>query len=258
MATRTQRDAPYVIRRAADHVVLGEAEFGSPGLEALEIIGPYNPVRALGPLITVHDARVQPHAGIEHHPHRMNERLFYIMQGELDHDDRLNEIRGHLETGDVGIFTEGRHGMLHSEWNNGDDLCHAFILVYPTRPVPEQTAFSVFPSNLAPVYKESGGIETKELLGPRAQMGIHGDLHLFTDSSLKAGARLELGFEAGQGGLVSIQEGSTSIDGQQLAAGDSVLFPPLDQERTFGMESGEGARVIRVVHGPGLGFVADG
>jgi hypothetical protein len=52
-------------------------------------------VQASGPLITVHDSVVEAGLGIGHHPHRYNERLFFIERGELDHDDALNGITGH-------------------------------------------------------------------------------------------------------------------------------------------------------------------
>ena len=43
-----------------DYRVLGEEEFGVPGLVAHEIIGPFVRVQALGALIMVHDGRFEP------------------------------------------------------------------------------------------------------------------------------------------------------------------------------------------------------
>ena len=37
------------------------------------------------------------------------------MAGELDHDDALNGIRGHLGLGEVGQLTEGCRGMIPSD-----------------------------------------------------------------------------------------------------------------------------------------------
>jgi redox-sensitive bicupin YhaK (pirin superfamily) len=56
---------------------------------------------------SIHDSTVEPHLGIGHHLHRHDERLFYILAGELDHDDKRNDIQGHMGAGDVGLFTEG-------------------------------------------------------------------------------------------------------------------------------------------------------
>ena len=126
----------FIVLRPEDHVTLGPSDFGMEGLTAVESIGPFTGIQASGPLITVHDSVIDAGLGIGHHPHRFNERLFYIERGQLDHDDALNDIQGHMDTGDVGQFTEGRRGMVHSEWNHGADDARAFILVYSTDPVP--------------------------------------------------------------------------------------------------------------------------
>jgi redox-sensitive bicupin YhaK (pirin superfamily) len=73
-------------------------------------------IQASGPLIIVHDSIIDAGMGIGHHPHRFNERLFYIEEGQLDHDDALNGITGHMDPGDVGQFTEGIRGMLGLTW----------------------------------------------------------------------------------------------------------------------------------------------
>src|SRR5919109_538914 len=173
MATATR---PYLILRPEDHVVLGESDFGMPGLIAIESIGPYVGIQASGPLVTVHDSTVEAGLGIGHHPHRLNERLFYIEEGQLDHDDALNGITGHMDAGDVGQFTEGRRGMVHSEWNHGDVDTKAYILVYATAPVPDRASFHVLQDREAPRYEEAPGVRTKELVGPRSPLRVNGDV----------------------------------------------------------------------------------
>src|ERR1051325_11170385 len=144
------------------------------GLTAVESVGPFTGIQASGPLITVHDSVVEAGLGIGHHPHRFNERLFYIERGQLDHDDARNEIQGHMDTGDVGQFTEGRTGMIHSEWNHGDEDTRAFILVYSTDPVPELADFNALRDADAPRYEEAPGVTTKELVGSRSPLQLHG------------------------------------------------------------------------------------
>src|SRR5919109_1336508 len=196
MATETR---PLLILRPEDHVVLGETDFGMPGLRAAEAIGPFVPIQASGPLITVHDSVVEARLGIGHHPHRFNERLFYIEQGELDHDDALNGITGHMDAGDVGQFTEGRRGMLHSEWNHGDVNTRAYILVYSTDPVPERT---------------------KELVGSQSPLSVNGDIRLFVDSAIDSDAMLSMELAEGEGGLVSVRRGAVTTDGDACCCPD--------------------------------------
>jgi redox-sensitive bicupin YhaK (pirin superfamily) len=205
----------------------------------------------------VHDSVVQAGLGIGHHPHRYNERLFYIEHGELDHDDALNRITGHMGPGDVGQFTEGQRGMMHSEWNHGDVDTRAYILVYTTDPIPERTAFNALRDRDAPRYDEGPGVHTKELVGPRSPLQVNGDIRLFTDSRMEAGSVLTVEAGPGEGSVVSIREGSVQVEGDLLGPGFTPVMPPADDRRTIVLRATEPSRVIRVVHGPGLGFVLD-
>jgi redox-sensitive bicupin YhaK (pirin superfamily) len=254
MATATR---PYLILRPEDHVVLGESDFGMPGLVAAESIGPFVGIQASGPLVTVHDSTVQAGLGIGHHPHRLNERLFYIEEGQLDHDDALNGITGHMDTGDVGQFTEGRRGMVHSEWNHGDVDTKAYILVYATDPVPDRASFHVLKDREAPRYQEAQGVQTKELVGPRSPLRVNGDVRLFTDSELQEGAALPFELGPGEGGVASVRRGGVRIDGSRLTPGATVVVPTAEEPRSLSLQAEEGSRVIRVVHGPGYGFVRE-
>jgi redox-sensitive bicupin YhaK (pirin superfamily) len=256
VATATIR--PYLLLAPEDHVVLGESDFGMPGLQAIESIGPFVAVQASGPLITVHDSLVAAGLGIGHHPHRFNERLFYIERGELDHDDALNHITGHMDTGDVGQFTEGRRGMVHSEWNHGDVDTRAYILVYTTDPIPPEAAFRALRDADAPRHEEDGA-RTKELVGPSSPLNVNGDIRLFTDSVLEPRARLVVDLAAGEGGLASVREGAVRIagDGTILRPGATLILPVADEPRALELQAEEPTRAIRVVHGPGHGFVYD-
>ena len=253
MAAATDRG--YLILRPEDHAVLGESDFGMPGLRAVEAIGPFVEIQASGPLITVHDSVIDAGLGIGHHPHRFNERLFYIEEGELDHDDALNHITGHVERGDVAQFTEGRRGMLHSEWNHGAIDTRAYILVYSTDPVPDRASFYALRGGEAPRYREADGVTTKELVGIRSALKVNGDIRLFTDSELDGGATLRVELGADEGALVSVREGGARVDGDNLVPGQTLIAPPGDEPRTLAIAAGGPSRVIRVVHGPGHGFV---
>jgi redox-sensitive bicupin YhaK (pirin superfamily) len=252
--TRALPDAGYVIQPAADCVVLGPQDFGSPGLRAVEFVGPYVEIQALGPLLTVHDSTVEARMGIGHHPHRYNERIFYLLSGELDHDDARNGIKGHMGTGDVGLFTEGRRGMVHSEWNNGDVDTRALMFVYATDPMPEETAFTTLPSADAPRYEEAAGVSTKEMVGRRSPLEIHGDIRLFTDTSLNRDATLTLSLAEGEGAFLLVLDGALRLDDNGVEAGTGVLFPPAAGAREYRLRADAAARLLRIVHGTGYGL----
>jgi redox-sensitive bicupin YhaK (pirin superfamily) len=252
-------ERPYLILSPEEHVVLCQSDFGTPGLTAAESIGPFVGIQASGPLITVHDSVIDAGLGIGHHPHRYNERLFYIEEGQLDHDDALNHITGHMDRGDVGQFTEGQRGMIHSEWNHGDVDARAYILVYTTDPIPAQAAFNALRDADAPRYQEAPGVNTKELVGASSALRVNGDIRLFTDSLLDQGAILTVETGPGEGGLVSVREGAARVegDGRELRPGSTMILPPSDEPRSLRLQATEPSRLIRVVHGPGHGFVVD-
>jgi redox-sensitive bicupin YhaK (pirin superfamily) len=238
-----------------DYAVLGEADFGTPGLQATELIGPFVELQAVGPLIMVHDAIVEPNLGIGHHPHRYNERLFYILEGSLSHDDALNGITGFMGKGDVARLTEGETGMLHKEWNDTGERTHAFILVYETRPVPERASFAALRDLEAPRYEEAPGVETKELVGPRAGLTINGEIRLFTDSWMAAGSHLNIDVGPGDGALLYVLEGKVLAgEGAALAPGIALIVPPGYGDE-IPIEAHTDVRLLRAVVGPGRGVL---
>jgi redox-sensitive bicupin YhaK (pirin superfamily) len=256
MKTDTSKATEMVLLSPDDYVVLGESDFGAPGLTATEIIGPFVPLQASGPLIMVHDALVEPQLGIGHHPHRYNERLFYILEGSLNHDDSLNGITGFMGKGDVARLTEGMAGMFHKEWNNGVERTHAFILVYETRPVPERASFAALRDADAPRYEEAPGVSTKELVGPRAGLEVNGDIRFFADSALTAGTTLGVEVAKGEGALLYPLDGELVADGGvTLRPGNTLILPPSDAPQRFVLSAQTKSRVLRVTHGQGRGLL---
>ncbi len=255
MESATAIGAEAIVLSPDDYAILTEEDFGSPGVQAREMVGSFVRVQASGPLLAVHDSTWQPRLGVGHHPHRYNERLFYILEGEVDHDDSLNHITGHMSTGDLGRLTEGRGGMWHSEWNNTDGGARAFILVYPTDPMPARASFAALRHDDAPRYEEGPGVTTKELVGPRSPLEIHGDVRLFADSTLTVGARLEIRLRNGEGLLLTPLEGDLDVEGTRLPARHALIVAPGEEHRTVAILATSEARVLRVIHGPGEGLV---
>jgi hypothetical protein len=91
----------------------------------------------------------------------------------------------------------------------------------------------------------------------RSPLKVHGDIRAFTDSQLEPGAVLTLGLGAEEGGLTSVREGAVRIEGEgdELVPGFTLIAPPGDEPRTLRLRAEQPTRLIRVVHGPGHGFV---
>jgi redox-sensitive bicupin YhaK (pirin superfamily) len=244
-----------------DYHVIRPEDFGSPGLWARESIGPLVPVEALGELVTVHDSRFDPGKGIGHHPHRGMERLFYILEGGVDHDDALNRITGHMGTGDLGILTEGRRGMIHSERNHHDDVAtRAYIFVYPTDPTPPVASFDAIRDGACPRIDAAPGVVTKQIIADGDDR-LHGDLRHLADHVADAAASFAIDLDAWEAGLIFVVDGEIAVrdpdDGWKVdgvARDHTVLLAPVDRARGVRITAQEPSRVLHAVTGRGLGL----
>lgn len=232
-------------------------DFNAPGLRAFESVGPERTVRASGPLLMLHDGRFEAGRGIGPHPHQRMERLFYILTGAVDHRDVLNHIQGHMGAGDLGILTEGRRGMIHSEWNNTDGPARAYILVYPNEPLAASASFDAVRDADAPRLADAEGVVTKQLVSRDSGL-LHGDVREFSDTVLDAGAEVTLTIAHDEGAALFVVNGEVSIHvGEQVAKGGvdhTFLVPPAAAERSVRLGALDRSRVLRVVHGPGFGL----
>jgi redox-sensitive bicupin YhaK (pirin superfamily) len=244
-----------------DYHVIRPEDFGAPGLWARESVGPFVPIQAIGTLVTVHDSRFDPGRGIGHHPHQGMERLFYIMEGGVDHDDALNGITGHMATGDLGILTEGRRGMVHSEWNHEDELpTRAYILVYPTDPTPPTASFDAIRDAEAPRVEPAPGVVTKQVVAGGSDQ-LHGDLRAFADTALEEDATLAVDVGGDEAALVFVLDGTLEAhdrDGNVVAGGvgrdHTVLLAPAPRGRQLRLAARRPARVLHTVTGRGFGL----
>lgn len=248
---------------------LDENDFGAPGLVAIESVGPFVELGQVGPFVTIHDSYMEPGLGIGHHPHRYHERLFYILKGEVGHDDALNHITGQMYEGDVAQLTEGERGMLHKEWNQAPGVrTHIFILVYrpDVEPPPPTAAFAALRSQDRPIYDEGSGVRTIELVGSRS--GFRPNLNrllFFGDTSLETEGVVELEMAENEGLLLYPLEGalelSESTNGQPLRGSSGtwpegpdaiVLAWSSDEKRRLTVRSADGpARFIRIAFARG-------
>jgi redox-sensitive bicupin YhaK (pirin superfamily) len=243
---------------------LTEAEFGMPGLVAIESVGPFVRLARVGPFITIHDSFLAPGLGIGHHPHRGNERLFYILSGEIRHDDALNGITGVMGEGDLARLTEGQRGMLHREWNGRDDLTtHAFILVY-TPDVEPPIPMAVFAAHRAgemPRVTETDGIETLHVLGGDSGFRAnHSGIAYLFDSSFAADSSLEWRMGPNEGLILYPLEGTLGLAGspdtRALLPSASTAYPEgpdamalvwSDEGRALRISAEDGpARLLRI------------
>ena len=236
------------ILQPEDHYTLTAREFGMEGLIAIESVGSFTTIPRVGPIITVHDSIIYAGKGIGHHPHRYNERLFYLEQGTFDHDDSLNNIKGHIPEGAMARFTEGP-GMMHQEWNNGKIDSHIFILVATTDPIPEKTSFEILQQDDMPITEDADGVSTRHMVGHDAPLPIYSDIHTFNDTTFAKQASIEWVVQPNEGGLLSVREGDFTINGTEVTEKSTVIVHPSDQQQTITITSTAEGRIIRTTFG---------
>jgi redox-sensitive bicupin YhaK (pirin superfamily) len=226
---------------------VGEADFGVPGLIAIESVGPFAPTQQVGPFVMIHDGFFDPGFGIGHHPHRYHERLFYILTGRVEHDDALNGITGEMNAGDLARLTEGVRGMYHREWNGAPpgEMSRAFILVYRPDAVPEipVASFDVLRAADRPRSADGDG-ETLELIGPTSPFRVNlSTFRRYLDTSLPVGGSLPMELAEDELAYLYPIAGSTSVtDG---AGGELATL------RADGSTLPEGPAEAAVAGGPG-------
>lgn len=249
--TETRR----VIRRAEQHVV-SPTDFRAEGLTAHEAVGPLTDVRAVGPVLTLHDARMAAGAGIDPHPHQRNERLFYVLSGSLHHRDVLNGRQADARSGSLAIFTEGRRGMIHAESNPAPDEGRQWILVVAPQEPGDRPRVQIVDADAAGRNRPGGGVTMKVLVGEGSPATPTADVRLVADLRLQDGAVWEHTLAEDESVLAQPIEGPAVVMGERLGTDDVLAVGPADPDRLLDVAGdGGSSRVLVAVTGPGYGFV---
>lgn len=171
-----------------------------------------------GALRVLNDDRIAPGEGFPPHPHRDMEIITYVLSGELEHQDSMDN-RGVVGPGGIQYMSAGT-GVRHSEFNHSktDELHLVQMWVLP-------------PKTGLPVQYGQRDFTVEDRLG-----------HWFTVASGKAGdsapitlqqaaafsiARLENGaisyaFDPARFGFFFVADGSVIANGERLQTGDAV------------------------------------
>lgn len=248
------------IVRAADRIVIGPEDFGAPGLVAREPIGPTAPVRYVGEVLVLHDSVIAAGLGIGHHPHRGNERLFYVLSGGLHHDDALNHYTADAAAGDLAIFTEGHRGMIHSESNPADTDARIWIIVAPTDPMPPTASVKVLADADADRQQPTDGVAVKVVVGDGSPARIASDVRWLADIDLRGDAVYTRNLGTDEAVVVQPIAGTVRAMGEHLDTDDLLAVGADEAAGGHTLElagTGDAARVLVAVTGSGLGFATN-
>lgn len=257
--TETRVTETRKVVRAADRHVIGPQDFGAPGLTAREPIGPAGPIQHVGAVLVLHDSVIEAGLGIGHHPHRGNERLFYLLSGGLHHDDALNHYTADASAGDLAVFTEGWRGMIHAESNPAEDDARIWIIVAPTEPMPPTASVRVLASDDAGRERPGEGISVKVLVGGSSPARVHSDVRWLADVRVRDDVVFTRDLADDEAVVVQPIKGRALVMGEVLETDDLLAAGPEDPSRTLEITGhGVPSRVLVAITGPGLGFATNG
>lgn len=181
-----------------------------------------------GPLRVINEDRVAPGAGFGLHPHRDMEILTFVVDGTLDHTDRIgNGHRESLRYGEVQRISAGT-GMTHSEFNGSrSEKVHLLqIWILPDRkghtPRYEQRVFDPA-ARKNRLVAFAGPEGTPETAPGQIAMPIYQDAWMFgTILTQGAGVSREIG--DGRAAWVQLVRGSIKVNGETLMPGDAAIL----------------------------------
>lgn len=168
-------------------------------------------------LRVINDDVVSPGEGFGTHPHRDMEIITYVLSGQLEHKDSMNNGRV-IRAGEFQYMAAGT-GIQHSEFNpSSTDPVHLLqIWILPDR------------KGLKPQYAERTGAQ---LPGGRLNLvaskaGRDGSIAINQDSDvylakLSPGQALTHALRPQRHAWVHVAEGQVTLNGESLKAGDGV------------------------------------
>lgn len=186
-------------------------------------------------LRVINDDRVAPGAGFPTHPHRDMEIITWVLSGALEHKDSLG-TGSVIRAGDVQRMTAGT-GILHSEFNPSQtEGVHLLqIWIYPEKrglkPGYDQKSF--------PAAERKGQLKlVASRDGRDGSLSFHQDASVYV-AALGPGQRATHTLAPGRAGWVQVANGSLTLNGQRLNAGDGAAVSDEKALELVGVEEGE-------------------
>jgi len=169
-------------------------------------------------LRVINDDLVMPGQGFGTHPHRDMEIITYILSGQLEHKDSMNN--GRLIRAGDGQYMAAGSGVRHSEFNPSDtEAVHLLqIWIQPDRqgvtPRYAEKSFATAPNGVLHLVTSKTGRDDS--------IAIHQDADLWL-AKLDVGQSVTHRLAAGRQAWVHVAEGEVTLNGQTLTGGDAAV-----------------------------------
>ena len=192
---------------------------------------------AFGPLRVINEDRVAAGMGFGKHGHRDMEIISYVLDGALAHEDSMGNGSA-IKPGDVQRMSAGT-GVTHSEFNHSKEGATHFLQIWITPNV----------IGIEPSYEEkhfddaSKRGKLKLVASPDGREGsvvIHQDAYLYA-GLFDAAEQASLSIANGRRCYVHVAQGSVTVNGQLLSAGDAAKLTGVSNVQ---IEKGANAEVL--------------
>jgi redox-sensitive bicupin YhaK (pirin superfamily) len=169
-------------------------------------------------LRVINDDRVFPGMGFGTHPHGDMEIFSYVLEGTLAHRDSMGNGK-QLQPGQIQLMSAGT-GITHSEFNPSRSEPLHFLQIWI---VPRQ-------QGLKPGYTEwhpkpeqaqAGKVLVISPDGREGSATIHQDADIYL-VRLQPGQTVTHDLKAGRGAWLHVAQGSITLNGVELTAGDGA------------------------------------
>jgi len=168
-------------------------------------------------LTVINEDHVAPQSGFEPHSHKNMEIMTYVVSGTLTHQDSTG-AKSTMKSGDAQLMSAGV-GIEHSEMNETDEPCH-FLQIWIK---PDQQDEAPKYQQISVEREEKEG-NIKLLASPEGSdnsLQIAQNVYIY-NSLVIEGESISINMEPERHVWIQIISGSTSINGENLHAGDGI------------------------------------
>jgi redox-sensitive bicupin YhaK (pirin superfamily) len=194
-----------------------------------------------GPLRVYNDDVVGPGGAFDFHPHRDMEIISYIVDGELEHRDRLGN-RHVNKAGEVQVMSAGR-GIVHAESNPSPDKSMRLnqIWLLPrhrgSEPRWEQKPFTQADRK----NRLLAVVSPTDAAAP-GTLTIDQDATVYV-SSLEAGKEVSLSLKPGRRAYLFVIDGQVDLNSKRLESGDQARIA---DERSLNVNAVKDSEVLLI------------
>ena len=188
-------------------------------------------------LRVINQDRVAGGHGFPMHPHREMEIISYVLSGQLEHEDTM-EQHSVIGPGEIQVISGGT-GFAHSEYNPSKTEEVHFLQIWI---VPDERQHGQRPAYAEGRFKPEERQSTLRLIasgdGRDGSVRIRQDADLFA-ARLAPGDAVTHALRPGRGAWVHVATGSIDVNGRTLGPGDGAALEDEPELHLIGRDEAE-------------------